>query len=573
MKNIKFLSIPLFVSAILFGGLWMATEPATASPDEEFIAPPGPICRNGASGHSTDFNLAYGSTGAGGMDLGFSVGFSPQVATLSDSQGYIETIPTIRFKPRLDSSGNRIPSEYWLVNSFSDKITYDSSELNPYFSEPEEAPAPYTKGMGPIIRANPGRIWIIGNEVDREQFQDSLLPETFARAYHDAYAYVKKVDPTAQIAVSGLVNFAPDRKQYLDLVFNEYRRLYGHDMPVDIWTMHAYNLWGRSFGSQTSDAGGSAIALGTDPNLVWQNAIENGIFKPELCSREDVICVKEHDDVALFQQQVVSMRQWMKNHGYQEKPLILTEWGLNLTSLFCDENNNRITPQRAADFLTSTVNWMNTHTDSELGYSLDDGRLVQRWAWFTIFEEGDIPAISDISYLIADYTITTPACGGADPVKSPNAGNANALTVVGQAYRDVIAAQHVSTPPSVDFIVDGVSSGAAVLGPNGEPTAATLGVTVRNIGNSPTGVDAIVRVRDASDDSVIGEFTVPPNFQGCTTSVYYGSVSWPHSTAGTFAFNVEIVSPEETASAKANNAGSGTTFIGQHGIFLPLAAR
>ncbi|MEM9774697.1 MAG: hypothetical protein AAF902_08970 [Chloroflexota bacterium] len=267
MKNLKLLSAPIIISLILFGGMWVLAQGATSAEEAEaYIAPPGPICRNGASGVSPDFDLAYASTSAGGMDLGFNVEFVPIVRSYSETEGFIESMPTVRFKPKLDANGNRIVDEYWLAGNRGDLITYESSQLWPFFSEPSEAPAPYTTGLGPRIRANPGLVWVVGNEADRVSVQDSLLPETYARAYHDAYAYIKSQDPTAQIALGGLVNFAPDREQYLDLVAAEYQRIYGSKMPVDVVTMHVYNLWGRHFGSQTADAGGSNIALGTDPN-------------------------------------------------------------------------------------------------------------------------------------------------------------------------------------------------------------------------------------------------------------------------------------------------------------------
>ncbi|MEM8858514.1 MAG: hypothetical protein AAGD96_09340, partial [Chloroflexota bacterium] len=538
------------------------------------IAPPGPICRNGASGVSPDFDLAYGSTQSGGLDLGFNVEFVPVVRSYSDTEGYIESIPTIRFKPKLDSNGNRIVDEYWLAGNRGDLIEYQSNQLWPYFSDNANAPAPYKQGMESRILANPGKVWVVGNEADREQVQDSLLPETYARAYHDAYAYVKSVDPTAQIALGGLVNFAPDREQYLDLVFAEYQRIYGSKMPVDVFTMHVYNLWGRHFGSQTADAGGSSIALGTNPNLTWQTAIQNGIFSAELCDRDDVVCVDEHDDVDIFKSQIIRMRQWMKNNGYQERPLILREFGLNLTSDFCDINGERITAQRAADYLTSTITWMDSYTDSSIGYSLDDNRLVQRWAWFIIDQEIDVPAEADISHLITNYTINYPSCSSQDfPSKVPNPGNAYQLTVVGQAYRDVVATQNVNTPPFVDFVVDGIINGGAVLNSGETSTTSTIGVIVRNRGNSPTGQATNVVFRDASDNSLIGTYTIPANFQGCTTSIHRATVDWTHAAKGKFNFTVEIQSSEEQGSALTNNTSSGSAFVGNQALFLPVSGR
>ncbi len=588
MKHFKLLSIPITVMAILMGSFWMFTNDASADPDTPLIAPPGPICRNGASGSSPDFGLAYASTGEGGMDLSFNVEFVPRIRTYSEQDGYVESVGNIRFKPKFDANGQRIVDEYWLAGANNDLPFYDDKQRYPYFSEPEDAPYPYSentrwaKGLGPTIRANPGKIWVVGNEVDRKDSQDSLLPETYARAYHDAYSYIKGIDPTAQIAISGLVNFGPDREQYLTNVFTSYRAIYGYDMPVDIFTMHVYNIWGRhydNFNPNSND--GSYVALGSDPELTWRKPIffdpatGQERFDANLCDISTVICVKEHDDVQLFQQQVIGMRQWMKDNGYKEKPLILREWGLNLTSDFCDEDSNRITAQRAANYLTTTINWMNAYTDPSLGYSLDENRLVQRWAWFVINENVvTLPYIADISHLITDYTINYPECGSpAFPSKIPNAGNQNQLTVVGQAYRDVVAAQQATNPPTVDFMVENATIGTAIQNNANDTVTTKIGVMVRNMGNSPTGQATTVEFRDASDNSLIGTYEIPPNFQGCTTALHHATVDWTHSTTGTFNFTVDVVSSEEAPSATGNNTGSGFAFVGSEGVYLPVTRK
>ncbi len=47
-------------------------------------------------------------------------------------------------------------------------------------------------GLGPIILANPGGIWLVGNEPDvANSVQDHMLPDTYARAYHDVYHFIK----------------------------------------------------------------------------------------------------------------------------------------------------------------------------------------------------------------------------------------------------------------------------------------------------------------------------------------------------------------------------------------------
>ncbi len=69
------------------------------------------------------------------------------------------------------------------------------------------------------VANNLGRTWIIGNEADNI-WQDNVLPQDYAVAYHDAYFFIKQRDPTAQIAINGVTQGTPLRLQWLDLVWN-----------------------------------------------------------------------------------------------------------------------------------------------------------------------------------------------------------------------------------------------------------------------------------------------------------------------------------------------------------------
>jgi hypothetical protein len=91
-----------------------------------------------------------------------------------------------------------------------------------------------------------------------------------------------------------------------------------------------------------------------------------------------------------FDQQIRAMRQWMKDRGQQEKPLIVTEYGVLYTSVPC----NNSCPNAAQydltnadvvhDFMLWTFDYFLNTKDCDLGYGADDCRLVQRWAWFSL---------------------------------------------------------------------------------------------------------------------------------------------------------------------------------------------
>ncbi len=71
--------------------------------------------------------------------------------------------------------------------------------------------------LGPVVEANPGVIWLIGNEPDCI-WQDNVRPEEYARIYHDLYAFIKSRDASSQVAAGGIVQPTPLRLEYLNRV-------------------------------------------------------------------------------------------------------------------------------------------------------------------------------------------------------------------------------------------------------------------------------------------------------------------------------------------------------------------
>lgn len=210
--------------------------------------------------------------------------------------------------------------------------------------------------LAAIISRNLGRTWIVGNEADNI-WQDNVLPQDYAVAYHDAYTFIKEHDPTAKIAINGVTQGTPLRLQWLDLVWNSYRTRYGSDMPVDVWNMHTFVL------REQINSWGASIPPGVNATqgMLWE--------------------IDDHDRVDLVQEQVIRFRRWMKDHGQQNKPLINTEYGILLPANYGFEY------ARVARFLTGTFNLFNSLRDPALGMPEDDNRLVQRWCWFSLDSE------------------------------------------------------------------------------------------------------------------------------------------------------------------------------------------
>ncbi len=251
--------------------------------------------------------------------------------------------------------------------------------------------APNQAVIETVARANPGGLWYIGNEMDRvdwficDEFdkngnclpgklksasQDEMLPETYARAYHDLYTIVKNADPTARVGIGGVIQATPLRLQYLSIVWDTYKSLYGQDMPVDVWNVHNFIL------REEKNNYGAEVPPGLPGNPTKGLYIGND-------------CV--HTDPTLFDKQIRDFRQWMKDRGQQEKPLTVNEYGMLYAHIPVAPNDNngkcKINFGDEAvvtNFMAWSFDYFLKTKDCTLGYTADDCRLVQRWLWFAL---------------------------------------------------------------------------------------------------------------------------------------------------------------------------------------------
>lgn len=417
-------------------------------------------------------------------------------------------------------------------------------------------------GLGPVIDRNPGRLWIIGNEVDRGPNPDGGLgqgdtfPEPYARAYHDAYQFIKGRDPTALVAISGLVEVTPGRLQYLDLVWQAYDDLYQTTMPVDVWNMHLYILPEVTPGGQPN--GVANVALGTDPALGIR---ESGGFS-DRCELSDVYCVSEHDSITAFEEQVVAMRSWMRDHGQQQKPLIISEYSIlypyygsnNQPCALKDEDGKCFDLHRVAMFMGETFNYLEQAIDPDLGYSLDNDRLVQQWLWYSIYR----PGLGHASNLITR-------------------GKPAQLTPAGQLFQQTTfsSMHHVNLLPGL------VNNPIVPVSSVGSTITATLTLAVFNNGTQRLDVPfQVAFYRDPDLKDQIGVATVPgpenngPGMTGCAIRHINATVEWPDLPVGQHAFWVKIDYLDQIEeSDKSDNVTSGTVTVNPFGSFLPALTR
>ena len=391
-----------------------------------------------------------------------------------------------------------------------------------YLDDYTTYPALTKTGLGARIEAAPGAIWLIGNEPDRGpnpedclwSVQDNTYPEIYARAYHDTYTFIKQHDPKAQVAIAALVEVTPGRLQYLDKVWQAYQERYRNPMPVDIWNMHLYIL-----PEATSDGkpnGIANIALGTDPAL----AIRESGGDPNRCSDPQVYCYAEHDDLTIFTQQVVAMRTWMKAHGQQNKPLILSEYSLlypyELDAVGCflqDEYGNCFTPQRVQTFMTRTFDYLETATDLTLGYPLDRNRLVQRWMWFSAYFAG---------------------AGSVSNLLNPTA---DALTSIGERFRTEVATRSAT----INLTPGTVSSYPGYVSSLGSTADVTLYADVLNNGSINNRQPFTVTFyADGALTQPINSVVISETLGGCARNPVRVSTTWTDKPIGAYPFWVKI---------------------------------
>ncbi len=215
-------------------------------------------------------------------------------------------------------------------------------------------------------QAHPGMLWVIGNEIERVDWgqgycarQDEILPEVYATAYHEIRQAILEVDPTAKFAIGGVIQATPLRLQYLDRVWNAYLQQYGEPMPVDVWNVHAFVL------QEKRGSWGAEIPAGLE-------ADEGRLYS-----------VLDNRNFSIAWEHIQAFRTWMKSKGQQNKPLIITEYGVNMPSDFAG-----FSPEEVRDYFMypSFEHFMN-QTDPNIGYPADNYRLVQRWCWYSLDDD------------------------------------------------------------------------------------------------------------------------------------------------------------------------------------------
>jgi len=314
---------------------------------------PAPLWRFGAAKARRPI-LEYAQSDVSGLRLGWYVDWT---ATSDAPEPYgIEYVPMVRVKQ-------------WKKDQEENMTTYCVG--CPYWDPPAYTFSPVQSQIEAMAAARPGMLWVIGNEIERIDWpggrQDEITPELYAVAYHDIYNIIKTADPTAQVAIGGVIQATPLRLVYLTTVWDTYLSTYSTNMPVDVWNVHAFVLQ-EERGSWGADIPAGSSATSGEPYGILDNK-----------------------DFSIAAGHVVAMRTWLKDRGQQDKPLIITEYGVNMPDWFEDPENPGtfpFVPQEVRDsFMYPSFDYFLNHTDANLGYPSDGNRLVQRWNWWSLDDD------------------------------------------------------------------------------------------------------------------------------------------------------------------------------------------
>ena len=385
-----------------------------------------------------------------------------------------------------------------------------------------------------IARAQPGSLWLIGNEQDRITYMDDVCPDEYAMVYHELYQLIKQADPTAKITIGGVVQATPIRLQYLDIVMCSYQNLYGSRLPADVWNVHGFVL--------------------NEERNRWGCDIPPGMVSLALAQQRQVWQI---DDFTLFKQQIRSFRQWMATHGEREKPLIVSEYGIlmpekwNDGSWACDGDPYHDDPlgrcapgngrpydyARVTSFMQASFNYFlgldPEGSDANLGYSADGNRLVQAWNWYSLNDD----------WLYGGNLFTS---------------GSKQITPLGQDFAGYAGPRKASYIDLSPFALS-LEHRPDVFA--GDPVTVTISSQIFNMGNQAAS-DVAVRfwqgqpglgTQLGSDQLVT---LVPPRYQG---SLPTAAVTW--ATVASDAYDLYVqVDPDNriSESVKGNNTISAT---------------
>ena len=239
-----------------------------------------------------------------------------------------------------------------------------------------------------------GTLWLIGDEIGYRPQHDSRPPERYARDFHACRAALRSVDASFRIATGPVIlsqtaavvseyEGAPGGLAYLDAVLAAYRRLYDSELPADFVAATAH------------------VASG------------------------------DGTDLDVFREQIVGLRRFLAERGLQARRVVITEFGAAI---------GRPGQPELLRFLVGATDFLASARDGAIGCSEDDGRLVQRFAWFTAHPAG----------LLETFRLLGRSALAVHLAQTSLFDRAGELTPLGRAYAAAVAKSAASPPSQAD---------------------------------------------------------------------------------------------------------------------------
>ncbi len=418
---------------------------------------------------------------------------------------------------------------------------------------------PYTYTIRPsisqiqqIARANPGSLWLIGNEIERRDWptsgggaagQNEILPEVYAWVYHEVYKAIKEADPSARVANGSIIVPTPLRLQYMTRVWDEYLRRYGEPMPVDVWQIHVY------LGPEKRNDWGIDIPAGIDADV--------GMFYFDGDPTKRILVNKDFSYVPGL---IRDFRVWMKERGQQNKPLIISEFGVSMPDWIMP---GEFTPEKIRDeYMYPGLTYLLNARDPDLGYPADDYRLVQSVWWWSLDGDGGEYEGSDF-YQYFNGNLFWSGIGW--PTHSPNPMG---ITPLGQYWIQFVS--QIST--TFDLQPLNVEAWPAAFSPDGSPVTVTLKIYVSNSGNSRLNGPVQVTLQDESTGSLIADVRIE-QVDGCG-GIAQAQAIWSNLTPGVHRIRIKVDPSDQIYEIKEdNNEAVFSIIVASSQSYLPLILR
>jgi hypothetical protein len=251
----------------------------------------------------------------------------------------------------------------------------------------------------------------------------------------------------------------------------------------------------------------------------------------------------------------------MYNHGQQNKPLIVSEYGVLMPDWVSPGD---FTPEAVRDsFMYPSFNFFQNATDTVTGYPADSYRLVQRWNWYSLDDDSGGWASGAFNQTYNGNLFHSGLYG-------PFSGTMG-IAPLGTYWQTYIN-NSLSVPTYVDLQPMRVWTDPPAPFWDGTPVTATIYVEAANSGSTNGTEPFSVTIQSMDDGSILGQ-SVISSLGGCGKTAVI-TATWTNLVSGTHYLSVTVDSGNViTESNKANNQLRATVLVATYRTFLPVLTR